>query len=407
MKRIETAFIVIVSICCMAPSAWINAAHQFARSPGSFAYPLAFAAMLSVFFAGLSAVAFEKTIAQKHYGQSIVAAAAFCVFAAYNLSSAVGASSTTRSDLVAPRQQSAARANLLSGQIAAAERSRAALVIMSKEQTPGMVDNDLAVWRNDDKWSRSKKCEDATLPDSRSFCADYAKKLAQREAAAKVGELDGMITSLKSELLKSGGASDQPADPQADNIAQAFAFIGAPTTVGGVGTGLNLWFALTIEMLGSVGPSIARWSMRSFGKNEQSDPVKHPADPSVAPPQEEVAQGGPGQTEQVAQASGPGVAQAKPRARKRGPKSGGPGPEKAGGPGVAHGGPGWPTSSVNNVITVGPPMLERVAQMVAQGQSEREIAKALGVGRTTVQRLKRAAAGRGSASVVVRGGSEA
>jgi hypothetical protein len=194
---------------------------------------------------------------ERDVGLRLIAWAAFVVCASYNLASAVGAASTARSDVTGARTADNARAALLTGQLAQAEKSRAALASASSEQTPGMLDNALSALRNDARWTRSKGCADATLPDSRTFCIEHAQKLAARDAAAKVAELDRDMTAIKAQLLTATGAmAGQPADPQADNIATALSLVGAVASVGKIGMSLNLWFALTIEVLGSLGPVV-------------------------------------------------------------------------------------------------------------------------------------------------------
>jgi hypothetical protein len=179
------------------------------------------------------------------------------VCASYNLASAIGAASTTRSETTGARTADNTRAALLTGQLAQAEKSRVALATASGEQTPGMLDGALSALRNDARWTRSKGCADATLPDSRTFCAEYAQKLTTRDAAAKVAELDRDMTAIKAQLLTATGTTaGQPADPQADNIANALTLVGADASAGKIGMGLNLWFALTIEVLGSFGPVV-------------------------------------------------------------------------------------------------------------------------------------------------------
>jgi hypothetical protein len=257
LKALRSAAVVTIALACMAPSMAVNALHQLNHTPGPLAPPLAGAAVLSVLLAGSSPFVMEAAFKQRRFGVLLAALAAFVVCASYNLASAVGAASTSRSETMGARTADNTRVTLLTSQLAQAETSRAALAAASGEQTPGMIDNALSALRNDARWTRSKDCAFATLPDSRTFCIEYARKLAARDAAVKVEELDGQIAALKAQLLTAAGTTaGQAADPQADTIADALALVGTDASAGKIGMGLNLWFALTIEVLGSLGPVV-------------------------------------------------------------------------------------------------------------------------------------------------------
>jgi hypothetical protein len=272
----RVALTMITALACMAPSMAINAVHQFTHTPGPMAWPLAAAAALSVLLAGCAPFAMRRAREERDPGLRLIAWTAFLICAAYNLSSAIGAASVARSDVAGARAADNARAALLAGQIAQAEKSRASLASTAGEQTPAMADAALLALRQDRLWSRSKECADATLEDSRAFCAGYAQKQAVRDAAAKVEALDRGLAALKSQLLAAGTAPGQPVDPQAESVATALSFLGA--RVSQVGLGLNLWFALTIEALGALGPIVFGSLLRRRGASGRAaEPV--PAQP--------------------------------------------------------------------------------------------------------------------------------
>jgi hypothetical protein len=109
--------------------------------------------------------------------------------------------------------------------------------------------------RQDRRWSRSKACADATRKDSRAFCAEYARKQAERAAAVKIEALDRAMTRLKGELLAAAGENTgQPDDPQAASVVTALSLVGLTAEPGKVGQGLNLWFAVAIEAIAALGP---------------------------------------------------------------------------------------------------------------------------------------------------------
>jgi hypothetical protein len=275
---------VVVALICMSPSALINALHQLSHTEGVLAWPLAGAGVLSVLLAGFSPFAMEQAAKQRNALVFLAALIAFTVCATYNLSSAVGAASTSRAASVGTRGADAAKMMDLNNQIAEAEKSRAELALTAGAQTVDMVDKELQVLQQDARWKRSGECAKVTLEDSRTFCADYAKKLVIRATAAKIEELDKELSSKRPQLSvvrDKGVTSEQPADLQADNIAKALAMIGLTTQAGQIGMGLNIWFALTIEVLGSLGPVVFKHVFATFNGPRQTPEPLRSARPSI------------------------------------------------------------------------------------------------------------------------------
>jgi len=280
------ALTAVTSLAFMTPSMAINALHQL-NTPGPLvpAYASASASVMSVLLAaGAPFVIKRKTDASIR----LAAVAAFIVCAGYNLQTAIGAASLSRSSGVGTREAEAARAKLLAGQVAQAETSRAALARAVGEDTTAMIEATLKAMRQDAKWSRSKNasgegCEDATKEDTRAFCAEYAKKLATKNAAMKIGELDVQLDDLKRKLITAtNAATSQAADPQASNVVLVLEMIGVSAEAAKVGVGLNLWFALTIEVLAALGPvvlsvlfsgSVSKPSTPTEGKAETPAPA--------------------------------------------------------------------------------------------------------------------------------------
>jgi hypothetical protein len=118
----------------------------------------------------------------------------------YNLAAAVGAASTTRAEITGSRAAGNSKTALLAGQLAQAEKSRAALAAASQEKTAGMIEAELRGLEQPSAWTSSKQCTDATLPASRQFCTEHAAKQAAHDAARKIETLDGEIADLKGKL---------------------------------------------------------------------------------------------------------------------------------------------------------------------------------------------------------------
>lgn len=261
-SAIRTAVTAAVSLACMAPAMAINAAHRIggAPNPGEMEYALAAASAASVLIAAASLhLSKDKTA---DVSLRAIAVAAFIVCTGYNLQCAIGVASTTRGDMTGSRKADIGKKQILEGQLAQAEASRKELAKVAGEDTAAMVDATLKSLRNDAKWSRSIRCEDATKDDTRAFCADYANKLKMQAAATRVEVLDTEILDLKNRLIAATGAgTGQPVDAQADNIATLLSMVGISAEAAKIGITLNFWFSLTLEVLGTAGPILLSATM--------------------------------------------------------------------------------------------------------------------------------------------------
>lgn len=349
LPRSGQAALVLIALACIAPSAGINVMHQLAHTPGPLALPLAAASVLSVALAAASPFAIERAIAGRNLALLAIALLTGGVCLSYNLSVAIGAASTTRSATIGARQSEASKADLLKGQLAQAEKSRAALAIVSQERTPGMLKAEISGLEQSPAWTSSKQCSDATLPASRTFCAEHAGRQAALDAAKKVEALDIEIAATKAALLKTGLATGQAADPQASNIAAALAFIGLTVEAGNIGVGLNLWLAVLVEIVGAFGPLVFAAALRredASQKPEEAATAAKAAKKEKSQPKKKAAQ--------------------KPRSRSKKP------------------------SPAADVLQFGEPIAERkrrVAELRSAGKTQLQIAAELGVSRATVQRL--------------------
>ncbi len=254
--------VALIAIACIAPSAGINVMHQLAHTPGPLALPLATASVLAVALAAASPFAVERATASRNVALLLMALLVGAVCLSYNLSVAIGAASSTRAEITGARTAENQRATLLTGQLAQAEKSRAALAAVSQEKTPGVIRAEISGLEQSKAWTTTKACTDATLPASRTFCQQHASAQAALDAATKVEALDRQIASLKAELLKSGRATGQPADVQAANIAAALAFVGLTVEARNIGVALNLSLAVLVEIIGAFGPVIFAAALR-------------------------------------------------------------------------------------------------------------------------------------------------
>lgn len=346
------AAIAVIALLCIAPSASINVVHVLGHTPGALGVPLALASVVSVMLAAASPFAIERAIAGRNVALLAIALLTGAVCLSYNLSVAVGAASTTRSETTGARTAENQKAALLTGQLVQAEKSRVTLASIAQEKTPGVIAAELRGLEQSAAWTSSKQCSDATLPTSRTFCAEHAGRQAALDAAKKVEALDIEIAATKAALLKSGPATGQAADPQSANIAAALSFIGVTVEVGNIGIGLNLWLAVLVEIVGAFGPLVFAAALRredGTQKPEEAATAAKAAKKEKSQPKRKAAQ--------------------KPRSRSK----------KA--------------SQAADVLSFGEPLAERqrrVAELKAEGKTQLQIAADLGVSRATVQRLTKA-----------------
>ncbi len=348
IPRSAQAALILTALACIAPSASINVVHVFGHTPGALGVPLALASVLSVALAAASPFAIEKALKTRNAVLLLIALAVGGVCLTYNLSVAVGAASTTRAELTGSRTAESNKAAMLSGQLALAEKSRAVLARTSREKTPGMWQAEISGLEQATAWTSTRQCTNITLPASRSHCQAYVSAQAALAAAKKVETLDSQIARLKTQLLKSGPATGQPADPQAANIAAALAFVGLKVEAADIGVALNLSLAVLVELIGAFGPVIFA---AAFLRGET------PAEAATAT---KAAKGRKAVTKKKPAAAA--------KRKKASPKA----------------------SPAGNVLQIGDALAERkqrIAELRAEGKTQIEIAALLGISRATVQRL--------------------
>jgi hypothetical protein len=379
---------ILLALPFIAPSIALNAACQFSHEHE----PLVLWGSVALSAGAVLVVAYLPLAIMRapNWGSRFMLSAGFVFLLSFNLASGIGAVSTSRSDLTGSRRADNARLSLLTGQLSQVEASRKALAATAGEKTAVMVDAELTALRQDARWSRSKGCADATLTDSRTFCAEYAQKQGARDAAAKVGELDASIATLRAQLGTAQTATaGESEDPQAEAVAMALGALWTRPDLHTVGVGASVQKAMAAEIL----PAIATTAIAILFSS--SKPVQ--LAPSAPRPSlrkrtflmrhrrgKRVAQSGPKLEPVTAEPVAQGVNEP-PQAGHVGPLAGHP---------VGHLGP--PANNLKNTDNSNilifadaarANALGHVMELVAQGVAQRTIAKRLGLSRTTVQRL--------------------
>ncbi len=244
--------VTILGVACMLPSIGINAIYQFAHA-GDLAVALAWAATLSVVLAAISPITFMRSVRCVSATGVLISIFLFAVCSIFNVSNAIGIAAGNRAESITGRETARTIVEGLQWQLGTTIQSRDSLAKEAGGKTAVMVRADLASLQQRVEWASSKQCTDATIPISRAFCADYKTKEGLLDAAARVEDLDRLISEISAKLANAHAVIGQSADPQASTINSALAFFGVKVKDGDVGTGLSLWFALAIEAIGSLG----------------------------------------------------------------------------------------------------------------------------------------------------------
>lgn len=195
---------VLVSILCMGPSIAINCTHALPSIPN------AAASAGFVLLAGCSPFVLRHAMRRREPSLVIIALLAFIICGGFNLANALGSAADQRAEKTGSRAGTAEKVRLLKEALAQLEAKRAPLVA------------------------------------------------AQGPLSRKVDALDKDAAAARAELgsLAGAGAGEGAADPQAANIASVLAVAGVDVPVTAIATGLNVWFALGLEVLASLGPIV-------------------------------------------------------------------------------------------------------------------------------------------------------
>ena len=148
-------------------------------------------------------------------GRRVFVLPAVCVwalFVGFSLLSAFGFAASIRVDGAEKQDQLNAALISLRGEISAAQK---ALQDLPKHRPAQTVQSEIAASRQHQRWGSTKGCTDATLPESRAFCAEYFKLQGELAAAQKADEIQVKLNALKTRenRLLSKGAG-QSSDPQ-------------------------------------------------------------------------------------------------------------------------------------------------------------------------------------------------
>jgi hypothetical protein len=276
--------VVAISMLCMVPSIAVNVLHQITHASSAapvMGWAFAGGAVLSVLGAGCMPIAVRRFMDRRQWFPLAAAAMLFVICAGYNLQCAIGAASSARSESVVTRSSAKNHVQTVSNQLEEAIVRRATLSVTAKGKTPALADVAIRRAQLDPAWSRSKKCTDATQPESLKLCTDIAQMVAEKDAATKIEDLDREIHGLRSQAGALPKDGDEGAvDPQAENIVAVLTLFGIATNTHGVGLAINTWGAVTWEALAFLMPLVVE--ALAFGQASPSP--AHPKQEAAAPP---------------------------------------------------------------------------------------------------------------------------
>lgn len=86
-------------------------------------------------------------------------------------------------------------------------RSRERLAALGTIEPPAAIEARLSALRTDKRWNKTAECTDATLTDSRSWCADYRKAQAELARGEEAQRLEARIAELRTTVAATGSAA--------------------------------------------------------------------------------------------------------------------------------------------------------------------------------------------------------
>ena len=182
---------------------------------------------------------------------AVVGSSVFVGFSAFSLMSALGFAADLRSNMAGKREAANAALSQKQSEQASLRKELSALGTVRPEH---LITADLAIARQDRRWTSSKECTDATVPGSRAFCQTYLGLQASLVSSREAGRVERQIATVEGEIsaMRAAGAGAE-SDPQVAVIARLLSqdrdvirtvLVVAAALLVEAGSGLGLWLAL-------------------------------------------------------------------------------------------------------------------------------------------------------------------
>jgi len=148
------------------------------------------------------------------------ATAVWVVFAGFSLLSAFGFAAGNRIEAAAQQTALNDQLDRVQGEAAAV---RARIAALPASRPLAVIEAEIARLRQNPRWQSTRACTDATVPASRTFCAQYFELLGERASAKAAGELKAQLDQLargEDDLISQGAG--RIVDPQSALLAGIF-----------------------------------------------------------------------------------------------------------------------------------------------------------------------------------------
>ena len=274
-----TAFTVV----CIAMGAAVNARYQ---THDGDTVQLA-VAVFSATTAALALIGLTMSIREGYIFGAAVCLIAFLPATGWNFVNALGVAANIRDATVTKRGDDSSNKERLLALWETYSSSRKDLARDAGNKASRVLQAELAALREDQKWAQTKNCEDATIPASRAFCAGYRTTEGQLAAAQRAEEIDGKLEELNGRIGAIQGGKGRAADPQANVVSFALAFLWRPFDDKTIGSGLSLMFAIVVWSFDSFGPVMFKVVVdpkRRVRKHDMPAPVTPVHDMTPAAP---------------------------------------------------------------------------------------------------------------------------
>jgi hypothetical protein len=179
----------LIGFACVVPSLWLSVDAQVSQGAAAGVLLLAIA---SVLLTPVSAIAAAKSFERKAFGTAILCGGAFVALICYNYLNALGAASIARDTMRDTRSVAMQAADAREARHLELSNQIKALTQVSQDETPDMIENDIARLQADPVYSRAKKCQPGfvTQDDSKVLCEKIAIAGKRLAAASRVIEIE-------------------------------------------------------------------------------------------------------------------------------------------------------------------------------------------------------------------------
>lgn len=179
------------------------------------------------------------------------------VCTAYSLSSAAGFAEVNRAEQTGGLATKKSDHEALNSELM---RKQSQLNALGTNEPPAVVEQKLAQLRLSSRWASSQECSDATVRESRNFCAEYLALEAMRQKGLAGLNLEKEIAALRTRVATLAGAAEVgEADPRAGFLVRLTGWSAIRVQTGysillivvlEIGSGLGLFIALNHGELG-------------------------------------------------------------------------------------------------------------------------------------------------------------